>query len=38
MAVTYAIRAMFVSGYEVPYIWTHKRDHIIHFDAAKARE
>ncbi|TRM62754.1 SH2 domain-containing protein [Schizophyllum amplum] len=38
MAVTYVIRSMFAHGYEVPYIWTHKRDHITHFDPVKAKD
>jgi transcription elongation factor SPT6 len=32
MAVTYALRQIFVEEYEVPYIWAHKRDYISHFD------
>jgi len=37
MAVTFALRCMFVDEYEVPYIWTHKRDHISHFDPENPR-
>ncbi|KAL0946577.1 hypothetical protein HGRIS_012779 [Hohenbuehelia grisea] len=32
MAVTYALKAFFIEFYEVPYVWTHKRDYISHFD------
>lgn len=32
MAVTYALRYLFIQQFEVPYIWTHKRDYISHFD------
>ncbi|THU88395.1 transcription elongation factor SPT6 [Dendrothele bispora CBS 962.96] len=37
MAVTFALRCMLVDEYEVPYIWTHKRDHISHFDPENPR-
>ncbi|KAJ3999147.1 transcription elongation factor SPT6 [Lentinula boryana] len=37
MAVTFTLRAMFVEEYEVPFIWTHRRDYISHFDANDAR-
>lgn len=37
MAVTFAIRYMFVQEFEVPYIWTHKRDYISHFDVNDIR-
>ncbi|KAF9075222.1 transcription elongation factor SPT6 [Rhodocollybia butyracea] len=32
MAVTFSLRSMFVDEYEVPFIWTHRRDYISHFD------
>ncbi|KAG6845335.1 hypothetical protein H0H87_010792 [Tephrocybe sp. NHM501043] len=34
MAVTFALRYLFVEEFEVPYIWTHKRDYIRHFDVS----
>jgi transcription elongation factor SPT6 len=37
MAVTYALRFLFVEEFEVPYIWTHKRDYICHFDMQDMR-
>jgi len=37
MAVTFALRSMFVDEYEVPYIWTHRRDYISHFDINDTR-
>jgi transcription elongation factor SPT6 len=37
LAVTFALRCIFVDEYEVPYIWTHKRDHISHFDPENPR-
>ncbi|KAJ3758446.1 transcription elongation factor SPT6 [Lentinula raphanica] len=37
MAVTFALQAMFVDEYEVPFIWTHRRDYISHFDVADTR-
>ncbi|KAJ4487881.1 transcription elongation factor SPT6 [Lentinula aciculospora] len=37
MAVTFALRAMFVDEYEVPFIWTHRRDYISHFDVNDTR-
>ena len=37
MAVTFALRYLFVEEYEVPYIWVHKRDYICHFDASEMR-
>lgn len=37
MAVTFALRYMFVQEFEVPYIWTHKRDYISHFDVNDIR-
>ncbi|KAJ7063371.1 transcription elongation factor SPT6 [Mycena amicta] len=30
-AVTYALRQLFIEHVEVPYIWHHRRDYIIHF-------
>ena len=32
MAVTFALRQIFIEEYEVPYIWVHKRDYISHFE------
>ena len=32
MAVTFVLRQLFIDEYEVPYIWTHKRDYISYFD------
>jgi transcription elongation factor SPT6 len=32
MAVTFALRQIFIEEYEVPYIWVHKRDYINHFE------
>jgi transcription elongation factor SPT6 len=37
MAVTFALRAIFIEEYEVPYIWTHRRDYISHFDTDDPR-
>ncbi|PFH54298.1 hypothetical protein AMATHDRAFT_135887 [Amanita thiersii Skay4041] len=37
MAVTYVLRYLFVEEFEVPYIWTHKRDYICHFDVTDIR-
>ena len=37
MAVTFALRQLFVEEYEVPYIWAHKRDYINHFDVDNIR-
>lgn len=37
MAVTFALRYLFVEEFEVPYIWTHKRDYICHFDVTDIR-
>lgn len=28
LAVSYALRYLFIQEFEVPYIWTHKRDYI----------
>ncbi|KAJ7774913.1 transcription elongation factor SPT6 [Mycena metata] len=36
-AVSYVLRQLFIENVEVPYIWTHKRDYISHFDATKVR-
>ena len=32
MAVTFALRQIFIEEYEVPYIWVHKRDYISRFE------
>jgi transcription elongation factor SPT6 len=37
MAVTYVVKALFIEYLEVPYIWTHKRDNISHFDVTDMR-
>jgi transcription elongation factor SPT6 len=37
MAVTFALRYLFVEEFEVPYIWTHKRDYLCSFDANDIR-
>lgn len=31
-AITFVLRQLFIENTEVPYIWTHKRDHITYFD------
>lgn len=36
-AVSFVLRQLFIENVEVPYIWTHRRDHISHFDASKVR-
>ncbi|KAJ7172406.1 transcription elongation factor SPT6 [Mycena filopes] len=36
-AVSYVLKQLFIEYVEVPYIWAHRRDHISHFDASKAR-
>jgi transcription elongation factor SPT6 len=36
-AVAHALRYLFVQEFEVPYIWTHKRDYISHFDPHDVR-
>lgn len=33
-AISYALRFLFVQEFEVPYIWTHKRDYISYFNPA----
>ncbi|KAH7889357.1 SH2 domain-containing protein [Phlebopus sp. FC_14] len=37
MAVSYALRYLFVQEFEVPYIWTHKRDYISYFNPQEMR-
>lgn len=37
MAVTFALRYLFIEECEVPYIWTHKRDYICYFDVNDIR-
>ncbi|OAX41960.1 transcription elongation factor Spt6 [Rhizopogon vinicolor AM-OR11-026] len=37
MAVTYALRYLFVQEFEVPYVWTHKRDYISYFNPQEMR-
>jgi transcription elongation factor SPT6 len=37
MAVTFALRYLFVEEFEVPYIWAHKRDYLCHFDITDIR-
>lgn len=34
-AITCALRFLFVQQYEVPYVWTHKRDYISYFNPAE---
>lgn len=36
-AVTYALRLLFIQEFEVPYIWTHKRDYITAFETNDIR-
>ncbi|KAJ6596967.1 transcription elongation factor SPT6 [Mycena vulgaris] len=36
-SVSFVLQQLFIENVEVPYIWTHKRDHISHFDASKVR-
>ncbi|KAI0374913.1 transcription elongation factor Spt6 [Pilatotrama ljubarskyi] len=36
-AITCALRYLFVQEFEVPYIWTHKRDYISYFDPQNPR-
>lgn len=35
MAVTFVLRQLFVEEYEVPYIWTYKRDYISYIDQSE---
>jgi len=37
LAVTFALRQLFVEEYEVPYIYAHKRDYICQFDVTDIR-
>lgn len=37
LAVSYALRFIFVHDFEVPYIWTHKRDYISYFNPQDTR-
>jgi transcription elongation factor SPT6 len=37
LAVSNALKFIFVDEFEVPYIWTHKRDHISYFDVKDIR-
>ncbi|KAF8447735.1 SH2 domain-containing protein [Boletus edulis BED1] len=37
LAVSYALRFLFVHEFEVPYIWTHKRDYISYFNPQEMR-
>lgn len=37
MAVTFALRYLFVEEFEVPHIWAHKRDYLCHFDITDIR-
>ncbi|KAF9246316.1 SH2 domain-containing protein [Melanogaster broomeanus] len=37
MAVSYALRFLFIHEFEVPYIWTHKRDYISYFNPQEMR-
>ncbi|KAI0065393.1 transcription elongation factor Spt6 [Artomyces pyxidatus] len=36
-AITFALRYLFIQEFEVPYIWTHKRDYISYFNAQDIR-
>ncbi|KAJ7430704.1 transcription elongation factor SPT6 [Mycena galericulata] len=36
-SVSFVLRQLFIENVEVPYIWTHKRDYISHFDLTKVR-
>ncbi|KAI0082636.1 transcription elongation factor SPT6 [Panus rudis PR-1116 ss-1] len=36
-AVTHALRFLFIQEFEVPYIWTHKRDYISYFNPTDLR-
>ena len=38
LAVSYALRFLFIHEFEVPYIWTHKRDYISHFNPQDMRQ
>jgi transcription elongation factor SPT6 len=37
-AISFVLQQLFIEHVEVPYIWTHKRDHLSHFDASDGRE
>ncbi|EGN93242.1 hypothetical protein SERLA73DRAFT_126732 [Serpula lacrymans var. lacrymans S7.3] len=37
MAVSYALRYLLIQEFEVPYIWTHKRDYITYFNPQEMR-
>jgi transcription elongation factor SPT6 len=37
LAVTYALRYLFIQESEVPYIWTHRRDYLSHFNPEDIR-
>ncbi|KAI6132188.1 SH2 domain-containing protein [Pisolithus croceorrhizus] len=37
LAVSYALRFLFIQEFEVPYIWTHKRDYISYFNPQEIR-
>ena len=37
LAVSYALRYLFIQEFEVPYIWTHKRDYISYFTPTELR-
>ena len=37
LAVSYSLRFLFVHEFEVPYIWTHKRDYISYFNPQEMR-
>ena len=36
-AVSYALRFLFIQEFEVPYIWTHKKDYITYFNPENLR-
>jgi transcription elongation factor SPT6 len=37
LAVSYALRYLFIQEFEVPYVWTHKRDYISYFNPKDLR-
>lgn len=36
-SITFSLRCLFIQEFEVPYIWTHKRDYISYFNAQDIR-
>jgi transcription elongation factor SPT6 len=37
LAISNALRFIFVEEFEVPYVWTHRRDHISYFEVRDIR-